>query len=56
MNEMVFVTYIIALVALAVAAYALLEINHLKKEKPVDKKTRQTIKSIQQSRSKGHWD
>lgn len=55
MNEIVFATYIIALVALAMALYAILELREIKNRiyKKPNSKTRPIIET---KRPKGHWD
>ncbi len=54
MNEIVFITYIISLVAFATALYVLLELNELKKYFKSKQKTKSTVNEIK--RPKGHWD
>jgi len=55
MNEIIFITYIISLVAFATALYALLELNELKKYFKSKQKTKSTtVNEIK--RPKGHWD
>jgi len=57
MDHFIFATYIIALIAVAVALYALYEIECIKENmKKSNKKQPQKKPPITVARGKGHWD
>jgi hypothetical protein len=55
MNEIIFATYIISLIALATALYAVLELRELRKFLQT-KKTRNSVTLQSNKKAKGHWD
>ena len=55
MNEIIFATYIISLIALATALYAVLELRELRKFLQT-KRTPKSVVPQNTKKAKGHWD